>query len=249
MGQLQICEAHVRHPCDADMGLFSWLPHGRENTLQIKTGKEKNEMKWRKTVAALSLLLAGCICLSACGGGTAEPSPSSEAEEAPYSAQSPDTSSVTELSDEQQEALDDWLWYERGDYTSENWYHIGSDSTVEMHGEYGSTEDTYTVYPMKGTVYNMEGFDIGPDDVPFLSLQMEENVFNSVEIIEDGRAFLTGNASSFPSYYIRSDYTDDEDLHNACVLMYRQWRLDEEHLYLNFYPQPRLHPVWPERSG
>ena len=72
--------------------------------------------------------------------------------------------------------------------------------------------------------------------MPFLSLQMEENVFNSVEIIEDGRAFLTGNASSFPSYYIRSDYTDDEDLHNACVLMYRQWRLDEEHLYLNFYP-------------
>ncbi len=143
---------------------------------------------------------------------------------------------MTELSDEQQEALDDWLWYERGDYTSENWYHIGSDGTVEMHGEYGSTDDTYTAYPMKGTVYNMEGFDIGPDDVPFLSLQMEENVFNSVEIIEDGRAFLTGNASSFPSYYIRSDYTDDEDLHNACVLMYRQWRLDEEHLYLNFYP-------------
>ncbi len=35
---------------------------------------------------------------------------------------------------------------------------------------------------------------------------------------------------------IRSDYTDDEDLHNACVLMYRQWRMDEEHLYLNFYP-------------
>jgi len=236
MGQLQICEAHVRHPCDADMGLFSWQPHGRENTLQIKTGKEKNEMKQRKTIAALSLLLAGCICLSACGGGTAEPSSSSEAEEAPYSAQSPDTSSVTELSDEQQEALDDWLWYERGDYTSENWYHIASDGTVEMHGEYGSTEDTYTAYPMKGTVYNMEGFDIGPDDVPFLSLQMEENVFNSVEIIEDGRAFLTGNASSFPSYYIRSDYTDDEDLHNACVLMYRQWRLDEEHLYLNFYP-------------
>ena len=133
---------------------------------------------------------------------------------------------MTELSDEQQEALDDWLWYERGDYTSENWYHIGSDGTVEMHGEYGSTDDTYTAYPMKGTVYNMEGFDIGPDDVPFLSLQMEENVFNSVEIIEDGRAFLTGNASSFPSYYIRSDYTDDEDLHNACVLMYRQWRLD-----------------------
>lgn len=65
---------------------------------------------------------------------------------------------------------------------------------------------------------------------------MEENVFNSVEIIEDGRAFLIGNASSFESYYIRSDYTDDEDLHNACVLMYRQWRMDEEHLYLNFYP-------------
>ena len=69
MGQLQICEAHVRHPCDADMGLSSWLPHGRENTLRIKTGKEKNEMKQRKTIAALSLLLAGCICLSACGGG------------------------------------------------------------------------------------------------------------------------------------------------------------------------------------
>ena len=105
-----------------------------------------------------------------------------------------------------------------------------------MHGEYGSTEDTYTAYPMKGMSYSMEGFDIGPDDVGFLSLQMEENVFNSVEIIEDGRAFLTGNASSFPSYYIRSDQTEDEDLHNACVLMYRQWRLDEEHLYLNFYP-------------
>lgn len=40
-------------------------------------------MKQRKNIAALSLLLAGCICLSACGGGTAEPSPSSEAEEAP----------------------------------------------------------------------------------------------------------------------------------------------------------------------
>lgn len=33
MGQLQICEAHVRHPCDADMGLFSQLLHCRENTL------------------------------------------------------------------------------------------------------------------------------------------------------------------------------------------------------------------------
>ncbi len=32
-------------------------------------------MKQRKNIAALSLLLAGCICLSACGGGTAEPSP------------------------------------------------------------------------------------------------------------------------------------------------------------------------------
>ena len=71
-------------------------------------------MKQRKTIAALSLLLALSLSLSACGGGTAEPSPSSEAEEAPYSAQSPDTSSVTELSDEQQEALDDWLWYEQG---------------------------------------------------------------------------------------------------------------------------------------
>ena len=50
MGQLQSCEAHVRHPCDADMGLFSWLPHGRENTLRIKTGKEKNEMKWTDMV-------------------------------------------------------------------------------------------------------------------------------------------------------------------------------------------------------
>ena len=56
---------------------------------------------------------------------------------------------MTELSDEQQEALDDWLWYERGDYTSENWYHIGSDGTVEMHGEYGSTDDTYTAYPRR----------------------------------------------------------------------------------------------------
>ena len=41
MGQLQICEAHVRHPCEADMGLFSQLLHCRKNTLQIKTGKEK----------------------------------------------------------------------------------------------------------------------------------------------------------------------------------------------------------------
>ena len=89
---------------------------------------------------------------------------------------------------------------------------------------------------MLGCSYSFEGFDVGPDDVPFLNLHMEENVFNSVEIIEDGRAFLIGNASSFESYYIRSDYTDDDDLHNACVLMYRQWRMDEEHLYLNFYP-------------
>lgn len=193
-------------------------------------------MKWRKTAAVLSLLLALSISLSACGGGAAEPSPSSESEEAPYSEETSDTTSAAELSDEQREALDDWIWYERGDYTSENWYHIASDGTVEMHTEYGSTEDTYTAYPMLGCSYNFEGFDVGPDDVPFLSLHMEENVFNSVEIIEDGRAFLTGNASSFESYYIRSDYTDDEDLHNACVLMYRQWRMDEEHLYLNFYP-------------
>lgn len=190
-------------------------------------------MKWRKTAAVLSLLLALSISLPACGGGAAEPSPSSESEEAPYSEE---TTSAAELSDEQREALDDWIWYERGDYTLENWYHIASDGTVEMHTEYGSTEDTYTAYPMLGCSYNFEGFDVGPDDVPFLSLHMEENVFNSVEIIEDGRAFLIGNASSFESYYIRSDYTDDEDLHNACVLMYRQWRMDEEHLYLNFYP-------------
>ena len=162
-------------------------------------------MKQRKTIAVLSLLLAGCIGLSACGGEAAEPSSGSAAEEAPYSAEDLDAASVTGLSDEQTEALDDWIWYERGDYTSENWYHIASDGTVEMHGEYGSTEDTYTAYPMKGMSYSMEGFDIGPDDVGFLSLQMEENVFNSVEIIEDGRAFLTGNASSFPNYYIRSD--------------------------------------------
>ncbi len=193
-------------------------------------------MKRRKTAAVLSLLLALSICLSACGGDTAEPSSGSAAEEVSDSVQDTDTTAATGLSDEQSEVRDDWLWYERGDYTSENWYQIFADGTVEMHGEYGSTEDTYTAYPMKGTVYNMEGFDIGPDDVPFLSLQMEENVFNSVEIIEEGRAFLTGNASSFPNYYIRSDYTDDVDLHNACVLMYRQWRLDEEHLYLNFYP-------------
>ena len=193
-------------------------------------------MKWRKTAAVLSLLLALSISLSACGGGAAEPSPSSESEEASYSEETSGTTSAAELSDEQREALDDWIWYERGDYTSENWYHIASDGTVEMHTEYGSTEDTYTAYPMLGCSYNFEGFDVGPDDVPFLSLHMEENVFNSVEIIEDGRAFLIGNASSFESYYIRSDYTDDEDLHNACLLMYRQWRLDEEHLYLNFYP-------------
>lgn len=32
-------------------------------------------MKQRKTIAALSLLLAGCIGLSACGGEAAEPPP------------------------------------------------------------------------------------------------------------------------------------------------------------------------------
>ena len=153
-------------------------------------------MKWRKTAAVLSLLLALSISLSACGGGTAEPSPSSESEEAPYSEETSGTTSAAELSDEQREALDDWIWYERGDYTSENWYHIASDGTVEMHTEYGSTEDTYTAYPMLGCSYNFEGFDVGPDDVPFLSLHMEENVFNSVEIIEDGRAFLIGNFQS-----------------------------------------------------
>lgn len=107
-------------------------------------------MKQRKTISVLSLLLALSISLSACGGGTAEPSPSSEAEEAPYSEEASDTASAAELSDEQREALDDWIWYERGDYTSENWYHIASDGTVEMHTEYGSTEDTYTAYPMLG---------------------------------------------------------------------------------------------------
>ena len=90
-------------------------------------------MKWRKTAAVLSLLLALSISLSACGGGAAEPSPSSESEEAPYSEETSGTTSAAELSDEQREALDDWIWYERGDYTSENWYHIASDGTVEMH--------------------------------------------------------------------------------------------------------------------
>ena len=71
-------------------------------------------MKWRKTAAVLSLLLALSISLSACGGGAAEPSPSSESEEAPYSEETSDTASATELSDEQREALDDWIWYERG---------------------------------------------------------------------------------------------------------------------------------------
>ena len=35
-------------------------------------------MKQRKTIAVLSLLLALSISLPACGGGAAEPSPSSE---------------------------------------------------------------------------------------------------------------------------------------------------------------------------
>lgn len=77
-------------------------------------------MKQRKTIAVLSLLLVLSISLSACGGGAAEPSPSSESEEAPYSEETSDTTSAAELSDEQREALDDWIWYERGDYTSEN---------------------------------------------------------------------------------------------------------------------------------
>ena len=136
-------------------------------------------MKWKKTAAVLSLLLALSISLSACGGGAAEPSPSSESEEAPYSEETSDTASAAELSDEQREALDDWIWYERGDYTSENWYHIASDGTVEMHTEYGSTEDTYTAYPMLGCSYNFEGFDVGPDDVPFLSLHMSLTVWKS----------------------------------------------------------------------
>ena len=100
-------------------------------------------MKWRKTAAVLSLLLALSISLSACGGGAAEPSPSSESEEAPYSEETSGTTSAAELSDEQREALDDWIWYERGDYTSENWYHIASDGTVEMHG--GLPLDSETV--------------------------------------------------------------------------------------------------------
>ena len=45
------------------MGLFSQLLHCRQNTLPIKTGKEKNKMKWRKTAAVLSLLLALSILL------------------------------------------------------------------------------------------------------------------------------------------------------------------------------------------
>ena len=133
-------------------------------------------MKQRKTIAVLSLLLAGSICFSACGGEVAEPSSGTAVEDLSSSAQTSDTTSAAELSDEQREALDDWIWYERGDYTSENWYHIASDGTVEMHTEYGSTEDTYTAYPMLGCSYNFEGFDVGPDDVPFLSLHMEENV-------------------------------------------------------------------------
>ena len=71
-------------------------------------------MKQRKTIAVLSLLLALSISLPACGGGAAEPSPSSESEEAPYSEETSDTTSAAELSDEQREALDDWIWYERG---------------------------------------------------------------------------------------------------------------------------------------
>ena len=66
-------------------------------------------MKWRKTAAVLSLLLALSISLSACGGGAAEPSPSSESEEAPYSEETSGTTSAAELSDEQREALDDWI--------------------------------------------------------------------------------------------------------------------------------------------
>ena len=58
-------------------------------------------MKWRKTAAVLSLLLALSISLSACGGGAAEPSPSSESEEAPYSEETSGTTSAAELSDEQ----------------------------------------------------------------------------------------------------------------------------------------------------
>ena len=64
-------------------------------------------MKWKKTAAVLSLLLALSISLSACGGGAAEPSPSSESEEAPYSEETSDTASAAELSDEQREALEE----------------------------------------------------------------------------------------------------------------------------------------------
>ena len=63
--------------------------------LNKNSGKERrNKMKQRKTIAALSLLLAGCIGLSACGGEAAEPSSGSAAEEAPYSAEDLDAASA-----------------------------------------------------------------------------------------------------------------------------------------------------------
>ena len=81
-------------------GAFSRLLHCRGNALRIQTEKEKNEMKRRKTAAVLSLLLALSICLSACGGDTAEPSSGSAAEEVSDSVQDTDTTAATGLSDE-----------------------------------------------------------------------------------------------------------------------------------------------------
>ncbi len=81
--------------------------------------------------------------------------PSSESEEALYSEETSDTASAAELSDEQREVLDDWIWYERGDYTSENWYHIASDGTVEMHTEYGSTEGHLHRLPHAGMLLQL----------------------------------------------------------------------------------------------
>lgn len=180
-----------------------------------------------KQTKILCLLLV--LCLTACGGETVEPSFSENESEL-----------VSEFEEEidlplEEDVVISGVWYEKGDLESENYYRFDEDHSAEIHMGESVREDVYTAYPMTTTGYSFENLPVGPDDVPYLSVVLENDPLGGVTLIEDEEAFLLREGLTDATYFIREDAADDSDVRSACLLMFRMWKSDEG-FYLNFYP-------------
>ena len=123
-------------------------------------------------------------------------------------------------------------WFANGDTSSDTYYVIHGDFSSEKCVMGSITNDTYHVTDMTGSAPSFNGVSIGPENYNPMQITFDNDVFSSLTLIANGKAFLSDD-----QYFIHEGSENDPDVRSECVLMLRTWKMtDESGYYMDFYP-------------